>query len=62
MPVAVYGNADTDIKAYANAGIPGDKTFIVGGLGGGSSGTVDIPNMDFTAHIAAFVDTQPDNM
>lgn len=62
VPVAAYGNADTDIKAYANAGIPGDKTFIVGGLGGGTSGTVEIPNMDYTAHISAFVDAQPDNM
>lgn len=59
-PVAVYGNAQTDITAYANAGIPGDRTFIVGGLGG--NGTVDIPNMDFTAHIASFVEQQPDNM
>lgn len=59
-PTAVYGNAATDLTAYANAGIPGDKTFIVGGLGG--NGTVDIPNMDFTAHIASFVDAQPDNM
>ena len=56
--VAAYGNADTDITAYANAGIPKDHTFIVGPLAG-SSGTVAIPNMDFTQHIASFVAAQP---
>jgi hypothetical protein len=61
VPVAAYGNAQTDINAYANAGIPGNQTFIVGGLGGGSSGTVAIPNMDFSDHITTYVDAQPDN-
>ncbi len=58
--VAAYGNADTDITAYANAGIPKAQTFIVGPLGG-NSGTVAIPNMDFTQHIATFVAAQPAN-
>lgn len=57
-PYAVYGNADTDITAYANVTIPLDKTFIVGPLGG-MRGTTAIPNLDFTAHISAFVDAQP---
>ncbi len=60
VPVAAYGNADTDIQAYENAGIPKAQTFIVGPLGG-NAGTVAIPNMDFTAHTASFVAAQPDN-
>jgi len=60
IAVAAYGNADTDIAAYAGAGIPKDVTFIVGSLAG-SDGTVAIDNSDFTAHIASFVDAQPDN-
>ena len=58
--VAAYGNADTDITAYENVGIPKTQTFIVGPLAG-NRGTVGIPNMDFTAHIAAFVAPQPAN-
>jgi hypothetical protein len=58
-PYAVYGNADTDITAYANLTVPLDKTFIVGPLGG-TRGTTAIPNLDFTAHISAFVNAQPD--
>jgi hypothetical protein len=58
--VAAYGNATTDISAYANVNIPQDHTFIVGPEGG-KGGTVAIPNMDFTAHIASFVDAQPAN-
>lgn len=60
VAVAAYGNADTDITAYENAQIPKDKTFIVGPLAG-SRGTQPIANMDFAAHIAAFVTPQPDN-
>jgi hypothetical protein len=60
VPVAAYGNADTDVTAYANVGIAKDITFIVGPLGG-DGGTVAIPNMDFGAHIASFVANQPDN-
>jgi hypothetical protein len=58
--VAAYGNADTDITAYNNAGIPKDHTFIVGPLAG-MNGTQAIANMDFTDHIATFVAAQPAN-
>jgi hypothetical protein len=58
--VAAYGNADTDITAYANAGIALNHTFIVGPLGG-NRGTVAIPNMDFSQHITDFVNAQPAN-
>jgi hypothetical protein len=58
--VAAYGNADTDITAYENAGIPKNLTFIVGPLAG-MRGTTPIANMDFSAHISSFVSTQPDN-
>ncbi len=60
VPVAAYGNADTDITAYANAGIALDRTFIIG-PNAGMGGTVAIPNDDYTAHIADFVTAQPDN-
>lgn len=59
LPVAAYGNASTDISAYANAGIPKDITFIIGELAG-SEGTVAIPGDDYTDHIADFVTPQPD--
>lgn len=58
--VAAYGNADTDIIAYANAGIPKEQTFIIGPLAG-DSGTVAIPNNDYTEHIATYVAAQPAN-
>ncbi|CAN5922988.1 hypothetical protein BH11MYX3_BH11MYX3_17690 [soil metagenome] len=58
--VAAYGNADTDITAYENGGIPKNQTFIVGPLAGNRQ-TVAIPDQDFTAHIASFVAGQPDN-
>jgi len=58
--VAAYGNATTDITAYANANVPKSQTFIVGPEGG-MMGTVAIPNMDFSAHIAAYVAAQPQN-
>jgi LNS2-like protein (lipin/Ned1/Smp2) len=60
VAVAAYGNADTDITAYENAGIPKSETFIVGPLAG-QRGTTPIDNMDFTAHIASYVDAQPNN-
>lgn len=60
VPVAAYGNASTDIVAYEAAGIPKEKTFIVGPLAG-SGGTVAIANMDFTEHIATYVNAQPNN-
>lgn len=58
--VAAYGNADTDITAYENAGITKDRTFIVGDLAG-MRGTIAIPNFDFTDHIASYVAAQPAN-
>jgi phosphatidate phosphatase PAH1 len=58
--VAAYGNADTDITAYDNAGIAKDRTFIVGPLAG-MSGTQPIANLDFTNHIATYVAIQPAN-
>jgi LNS2 (Lipin/Ned1/Smp2) len=58
--VAAYGNADTDIAAYANANVPKDRTFVIGPLAG-SSGTVAIANNDYAAHISTFVAAQPAN-
>lgn len=58
--VAVYGNADTDITAYENAGIAKDHTFIVGPLAG-NRGTVAIANSDFTQHINTFIAAQGPN-
>ena len=58
-PVAAYGNADTDIGAYENAGIAKDITFTIGELAG-TEGTVAIENDDYTAHIADFVMPYPD--
>jgi len=58
--VAAYGNAVTDITAYANASVPLDRTFIVGPEAG-TGGTVAIPNMDFAQHITDFVNAQPAN-
>lgn len=58
--VVAYGNADTDITAYAAAGIAKDKTFIVGPLAGNME-TQPIANLDFTEHIATYVAAQPAN-
>ncbi len=58
--VVAYGNADTDITAYANAGIAKDKTFIVGPLAG-NMGTQPIENRDFADHITTYVSAQPAN-
>jgi hypothetical protein len=58
--VAAYGNAQTDIDAYNNVGIPKADTFIVGPLAG-MGGTQPIDGMDFAAHTASFVAMQPDN-
>ena len=60
VPVAAYGNADTDITAYQNAGIPKSQTFIVGPLAG-NGGTQPIDNLDYTSHISTYVNAQPDN-
>ncbi len=58
--VAAYGNEDTDITAYENAGIDKTRTFIVGSLAG-SRGTMPIDGMSFAQHIATFVAAQPMN-
>jgi hypothetical protein len=58
VAVAAYGNAVTDVGAYAAAGIPTDVTFIIGPVGG-QGGTVAIPDNDYTAHIASFVQSRP---
>jgi hypothetical protein len=59
VPIAAYGNAATDISAYAAAGIAKGRTFIIGELAG-ADGTVAIPADDYTAHIAGFIQAQPD--
>lgn len=61
VPVAAYGNADTDITAYENVGIPKSQTFIVGPLAG-NGGTTPIENDDYTSHTATYVAAQPANM
>jgi phosphatidate phosphatase PAH1 len=53
--VAAYGNATTDIGAYNDAGIPQDKTFIIG-LHAGAQNTGKIEN--YTEHLQA-VHAQP---
>lgn len=53
--VAAYGNAESDIQAYEDAGVPKDITFIVGPFAG-SSGTQSIEDNDYTSHIADFVE------
>ena len=53
-------NEDTDIKAYQSVAIPNADIFIVG-PSGGDLGSTAIPNSDFTSHVAAFVNAQPDN-
>lgn len=58
--VAAYGNAESDIQAYEDAGIPKGITFIVGEFAG-ASGTVAIANNDFSSHITDFVNQQPAN-
>mmetsp|Transcript_1330 Transcript_1330/g.1854 ORF Transcript_1330/g.1854 Transcript_1330/m.1854 type:complete len:367 (-) Transcript_1330:60-1160(-) len=56
--VAAYGNADTDIEAYHEVGIPKTVTFIVG-ENGGDDGTVDVGD-DWNDHITSYVEPQPD--
>lgn len=47
--VAAYGNATTDIWAYAEAGIPKERTFIIG-KHAGEEGTVPL-TASYTAHL-----------
>jgi phosphatidate phosphatase PAH1 len=44
-----YGNADSDVRAYADAGIPKDVTFIIGELAGFEE-TVAVAGEGWTAH------------
>ncbi len=53
-----YGNATSDIDAYAAAGIPVDDTFIIGPEAG-TGGTVAVDGEDWLGHTASFVDTLP---
>jgi hypothetical protein len=57
--VAAYGNAESDVQAYEDAGIGKDITFIVGPFAG-SSGTQSIENNDYGDHISDFVTPYPD--
>lgn len=57
--VAAYGNATSDIAAYADAAIPKSVTFIIGEHAG-ADGTVAIENDDYTAHLQDYVTQQPD--
>ncbi len=56
--VAAYGNADSDIQAYAQAGVPKSVTFVVGTLAG-EDGTVAIEDGDYSNHVATYVAAQP---
>lgn len=53
----VYGNAESDVFAYAEAGIAQDKTHIIGEFGG-KGGTVALKD-GYTEHIS-WVSEQPD--
>ena len=58
--VAAYGNAESDIQAYEDAGIPKDITFIVGPFAG-ASGTQGIADNDYGNHLSDFVEPYPAN-
>ena len=57
--VAAYGNADSDIQAYEDAGIDKAVTFIIG-PSAGANGTQAIEGDDFSAHLSDYVMQQPD--
>ena len=50
---AAYGNALTDIEAFAKAGVPADRVFIVGPHAG-KKGTV--PIKDYREHLKTLSD------
>ena len=54
-----YGNADTDIAAYEQAGISKDATFIIG-VEAGMQGTVGIDEEDYVMHRASHIPTVPE--
>lgn len=53
-----YGNASTDFQAFADAGIPLDRTFSIGKLAGWG-GTTPILDGGYTGHLATFLPTVP---
>ncbi|MEJ2044561.1 MAG: haloacid dehalogenase [Reinekea sp.] len=55
--IRVYGNAATDIEAYANAGIPKSETYIIGDLAG-VQGTQPM-NGDYSHHYSTVVVNTP---
>lgn len=55
--VRAYGNATTDIAAYADGGIPKAQTYIIG-ANAGASGTQPIQG-DYTAHYSFVVEPTP---
>ena len=57
--VAAYGNAGSDIDGYEAAGIPKDRTFIIG-PNAGDDGTVAVTGDGWTDHIADFINGFPD--
>ncbi len=57
--VAAYGNSESDISGYGEAGIPKAVTFIIG-ESAGLEGTVAIENNSYEAHIQDYVEAQPD--
>lgn len=54
-----YGNADTDIGGYEDAGISKEATFIIGEEAG-SEGTVAIEGEDWLAHIDSHLPSVPE--
>jgi phosphatidate phosphatase PAH1 len=57
--VWAYGNADTDVEAYQNVGIPDDHIFLVGDLAG-QYGVEPISNEDaYTNHMAQQIPLVP---
>lgn len=56
--VAAYGNAQSDVDAYEDGGIPKTITYTINEAEG-SSGTVGVPNGSFTAHISGVVTPFP---
>jgi hypothetical protein len=55
---AAYGNATSDIHAYADAGVALDHTFIVGPHGG-EEGTTPVIGNNYTDHLEKFAKVQP---
>jgi hypothetical protein len=59
VPVAAYGNAESDVTGYEAAGIPKEVSFTIG-VEAGMAGTVAIADGDYTAHVGSYVADQPD--